>query len=111
MFLTGCKQVVSNDQTQYDDDDGEKAVGDKKHNGHTDSEPEQDKSKKTFHTLTPFRWFGKTKFLISYFMHGAKKCYAEVYAGAGSLSDKNLCSKSLIFPKFWCKLVIMYFEF
>lgn len=55
MFLTGCKQVISNDQTKYDDDDGQETIRNKKHDRHTDSEPEQDKSEKTFHTLTPFR--------------------------------------------------------
>lgn len=77
MFLTGCKQVISNDQTKYDDDDGQETICNKKHDRHTDSEPEQDKSEKTFHTLTPFWWFGKIKLLISYFMHGEKNSYTE----------------------------------
>ena len=80
MFLTGSKQVVSNDQTQYDDNDGEKAICDKKHDRHTDPEPEQDKAEKTFHTLTPFWWFGKIKLLISYFMHGGKNRYRKAHA-------------------------------
>ncbi len=76
MFLTGCKQVISDDQTQYDDNDGKKTIRNKKHDRHTDSEPEQDKSKKTFHTLTPF-WLLKINLLIFYFMHGVKNSYSD----------------------------------
>lgn len=36
---------------------------------------------------------------------GLALCWCLTYVG------KNLCSKGLIFPRFWCKLVIMYFEF
>lgn len=51
--LTRCKQIISDDEAEYNNNDGEKTVGDEKHDRHADPKPEQNKSKKTFHGMSP----------------------------------------------------------
>lgn len=43
------KQVVADDQTENDNEDGEKPICDKEHDRHADTKPEQNKSNKPFH--------------------------------------------------------------
>lgn len=38
--LARSKQIITDDQTEDDNDDGEKAICNKKHDRHTDAEPE-----------------------------------------------------------------------
>lgn len=41
-FLTRGKEIVPQNQAQYNNGDCEKSIGNEQHDGHADSQPEQD---------------------------------------------------------------------
>lgn len=49
VVLAGGKQVISDYQTENNDNDGQKTICDKEHDGHTDAKPEQNKTNQSLH--------------------------------------------------------------
>ena len=63
----GGKQVISDYQAQYDDNDGEEAVRDEEHDRHADAEPKQYESQEPFHELPPSFYVRITGVLAFYY--------------------------------------------
>ncbi len=80
--LAGRKQVVPDDQAQDDDNNSKKSIGNKEHDRHADTKPEQNKAKKTFQYSSP-------SFPLQYFMRVTDKCFYLIFTGN------------------WCKLILV----